>query len=109
MEEQRMNTPYYISSWEFSHRDGLEFKANFMNSVFNIIIAITSGLCLFSLSSTMSQNILEQNKELSLLLGLGFTKRMLLRLFIYESMVIVLSSCIVGFILGTFNGNIMIA
>ena len=109
IEETRMNSNFFIGSWVFSCKDHLEGKANQMDTIFNIIIAITSGLCLFSLSSTMSQNILEQNKELSLLLGLGFTKRMLLRLYVYESMVIILSSCVVGFIIGIFNGNVMIA
>lgn len=73
-----------------------------------MIIVVTMGLCLFSLSSAMSSNILDQSRELSLLLGLGFKKWILLKLYVYEAMVLVLSSCLVGCSIGTFMGNLIL-
>ena len=46
-----------------------------LDSIFNIIIVITMLLCLFSLVSSMSANLLDQTKEIGVLRAMGFTKR----------------------------------
>jgi ABC-type antimicrobial peptide transport system permease subunit len=65
------------------------------------------GLCFFSLSSNMSSNIFDQSREISIMLSLGFRKNMLIRLFIYEALVLVISSSLTGFGIGLFIGNLM--
>jgi ABC-type antimicrobial peptide transport system permease subunit len=55
----------------------------------------------------MSANIYEQTQEISLMLALGMKKSMVIRLFIYEALVLVVSSSMVGFVIGVFIGNIM--
>jgi len=41
------------------------------------------------------------------MLSLGFRKNMLVKLFIYEALVLVISSSLTGFAIGLFIGNLM--
>lgn len=57
-------------------------------------------LCFFSLSSSMTANMLEQAKEISVLRAIGNTKATIIRLYIYEAFVLVLSSSSIGLVVG---------
>ena len=72
--------------------------------IFNVIIAITMFICFFSLSSSMTGNLYEQVKEISVMRSIGFTKGIIIKLFIYEAFVLVVSSSFSGVIIGTFVG-----
>ena len=72
--------------------------------IFNVIIAITMFICFFSLSSSMTGNLYEQVKEISVMRSIGFTKGIIMKLFIYEAFVLVVSSSFSGVIIGTFVG-----
>ena len=76
--------------------------------MFVIITVVAMALCFFSLSSSMSANIMEQSKEVSIMLSLGFTKSILIRLFLYEALILVVSSSLVGFAIGILIGNLML-
>ena len=65
------------------------------------------GLCFFSLSSSMSANLMEQVKEISVLRAIGNTKTMITLLFMYEAFVLVLSSSMIGMIVGFAIGYTM--
>ncbi len=69
-----------------------------------MIIAITMFLCFFSLSSSMSANIYEQSKEIGILRAMGLPRRRLYLLYIYEAFILVLSSSLLGIIIGTMVG-----
>ena len=56
----------------------------------------------------MSANISEQSREISIMLGLGFSKLMLIKLYIYEAMILVISSSLSGFMIGVLIGNLMV-
>ena len=78
-----------------------------MNIIFMVIIAITMFLCFFSLSSSMSANLYEQSKEIGIMRATGFTKKRVYLLYIYEAFILVLSSSLLGILIGTIVGFTM--
>lgn len=72
-----------------------------------VIIAITMFLCFFSLSSSMSANLYEQSKEIGIMRATGFTKKRVYLLYIYEAFILVLSSSLLGILIGTIVGFTM--
>ena len=65
-------------------------------------------LCFFSLSASMSANLYEQKKEVGVLRAMGFTKFSSRLLYFYEALILVLSSCILGILIGTMVGYTML-
>lgn len=78
-----------------------------LDGIFQGIMIISMILCFFSLSSSMSANIFDQAKEISIMLSLGFTRANVFRLFVYEALILVLSSSLCGFAIGLSIGSIM--
>ena len=58
-------------------------------------------LCFFSLSASMSANLYEQKKEIGVLRAMGFTRYRINMLYFYEALVLVVTSCILGILIGT--------
>ena len=84
-----------------------EIIANAMNKAFNAIIIVTMLLCFFALSSNMSANILEQTKEIGVLRAMGFRRFRIMLLYFYEATVLILSSCLMGVMIGMVVGYTM--
>jgi ABC-type antimicrobial peptide transport system permease subunit len=61
-------------------------------------------LCFFSLTASMTANIYEQTKEIAVLRAIGFTKRRVIMLYIYEAFLLVFSSSIIGICIGVLVG-----
>ena len=55
----------------------------------------------------MTANIYDQSQEISVMCSFGCTKKMLVQIFIFESLVLVVSSSIGAFLIGMFIGNII--
>jgi ABC-type lipoprotein release transport system permease subunit len=72
--------------------------------IFNVIISVTMFICFFSLSSSMSGNLYEQVKEISVMRSIGFTKRIIMKLYIYEAFILVISGSFSGVLIGTCVG-----
>lgn len=72
-----------------------------LDTIFNVIIVITMMLCLFSLCSSMSANLLDQTKEIGVLRAMGFTKSRIKHLFFYEAFILVIASSLLGVMIGT--------
>jgi len=79
-----------------------------VDKVFDGLILITMSLCFFSLSASMSSNLFEQKKEIGVLRAIGFTKCRVRLLYFYESLVLVLTSCTLGLLIGTAVGYTMV-
>ena len=75
--------------------------------IFAVIIAITMFLCFFSLSSSMSANLYEQAKEIGVLRAIGLKKNRIIMLYIYEAFILVISSSMLGVLIGTIVGFTM--
>ena len=71
---------------------------------FSVVIGLNMFLCFFSLTASMTTNILEQSKELAVMRAMGFSKRKVLGLYIGEAFVLVFSASILGIFIGTFVG-----
>ena len=56
----------------------------------------------------MTANLYEQKKEIGVLRAMGFTKCQVKTLYFYESLVLVISSCILGVLIGTIVGYTML-
>jgi len=78
-----------------------------INTVFYSIISITMFLCFFSLSASMAANLYEQKKEIGVLRAIGITKIRIKLLYFYEAMILVISSCILGVLIGVMVGYTM--
>ena len=79
-----------------------------LDKVFYGLISVTMFLCFFSLCASMSANLYEQKKEVGVLRAMGFTKYRIRMLYFYESLVLVLTSCILGVLIGTAVGYTML-
>ena len=79
-----------------------------LNKVFYGLITVTMFLCFFSLSASMSSNLYSQKKEVGVLRAMGFTKYRLRMLYFYEALILVLSSCILGVLIGCLVGWTML-
>ena len=80
-----------------------------LDKVFIGLISITMFLCFFSLCASMSANLYEQKKEIGVLRAIGFTKYRVRMLYFYEALVLVLSSCIMGVVIGMTMGYTMVS
>ncbi len=78
-----------------------------LDMIFNVIISITMLICFFSLSSSMSANLYESSKELAILRATGLTCAQIEKIYIYEAFVLVMSSCVLGVLIGTVVGFTM--
>ena len=72
--------------------------------IFNVVIAITMFICFFSLSSSMTGNLFEQCKEISVMRAIGCTKQVITKLYIYEAFILVIASSFSGVMIGTIVG-----
>ena len=62
-----------------------------LNIIFSIVIAFVMFLCFFSLSSSITANMLEQRKEIGVLRAIGFKKSRIYFLYIYECFILIFS------------------
>lgn len=75
-----------------------------LDKVFYGLIGVTMFLCFFSLSASMTANLYEQKKEVGVLRAMGFSKYRVRMLYFYEALILVLSSCILGVLIGVAVG-----
>ena len=56
----------------------------------------------------MSANLLDQTKEIGILRAMGFTKNRIKLLYFYEAFILVISSCMLGVMIGMAVGFTMV-
>jgi ABC-type antimicrobial peptide transport system permease subunit len=79
-----------------------------VSAIFTVIIIISMFLCFFSLSSSMSANLYDQQKEIGIMRALGFSKSRIVMLFTYESFILVMASSLLGVFVGTITAFTMV-
>ena len=99
---------FVVEHYEGGSKENYLNKVKTMDGIFNIIVLISMSLCFFSLSSSMSSNIFDQSKEICVLRSYGVKKFQILKVYIYEALILVLSCSVCGFCIGVLIGNIMI-
>lgn len=75
-----------------------------LDVVFNVIIASVMFLCFFSLSSSMTANMIEQRKEIGVLRAIGMRKARIYFLYMYECFILIFTGCMTGIMIGTLIG-----
>ncbi|KAL4504054.1 hypothetical protein ABPG72_022684 [Tetrahymena utriculariae] len=94
--------------WSFrSSSEELEQNIKLINYSFSALGGLVMLLCFFSLISSMTANIYDQSKEIGIMRAMGLSKLKLSLIYIYESFVLVFSSCIIGTIVGIIIGYSM--
>eukprot|EP01130_Rhizamoeba_saxonica_P014410 TRINITY_DN6293_c0_g1_i1.p1 TRINITY_DN6293_c0_g1~~TRINITY_DN6293_c0_g1_i1.p1 ORF type:complete len:1033 (-),score=164.52 TRINITY_DN6293_c0_g1_i1:42-3140(-) len=78
-----------------------------MNLFFNFTTVIAMAISFFSLLSSMFTNVREQSKEIGVMRAMGITKFRMIRVYIYEAFVLVLSSSLLGVMIGMSVGYTM--
>jgi ABC-type antimicrobial peptide transport system permease subunit len=74
-------------------------------SIFTTVVAMS--ICFFSLMSSMYSNINEQAKEIGILRAIGARKWTIVRIFIYESFILIIAASLMGIIIGFTIGYTM--
>eukprot|EP00160_Parvularia_atlantis_P017379 Unigene5951_Nuclearia_a/m.18226 Unigene5951_Nuclearia_a/g.18226 ORF Unigene5951_Nuclearia_a/g.18226 Unigene5951_Nuclearia_a/m.18226 type:complete len:334 (+) Unigene5951_Nuclearia_a:780-1781(+) len=72
--------------------------------IFQIVTVFTLVIAFFSLSTSMFTNIIEQTKEVGILRALGLSRFPIFRIYIYEAFFLVISSAILGGLIGLIIG-----
>ena len=90
--------------FETEQTDTLDEVDAIVSLLFDIVIVITMFLCFFSLSSSMSANLLEQAKEIGVLRAIGFRKIRIILLYVYEAFILVVTSALMGVFIGVGVG-----
>ena len=106
-EDLTYNNFFIAETFLLDDKERLDTQARTMDSIFNVIVLIAMSLCFFSLGSSMSANIFDQSKEIAVLRSIGVSKPNVMKIFIYEALVLVISCSICGFFIGVCIGNLM--
>ena len=103
------NAQYYLPRVDNFNdkKETFDQVTTILDMIFNVIISITMLICFFSLSSSMSANLYESAKEIGILRATGLTRYQIEKLYIYEAFVLVMSSCMLGILIGTVVGFTM--
>lgn len=75
--------------------------------IFYVTIGIMMFLCFFSLVASMTANLYDQSKEIGVMRSIGITKGTIKKLYFYEALILVLSSCLLGVFIGMTVGYTM--
>lgn len=91
----------------YDDTETLKSVQNILDVIFSVIIVITMILCLFSLCSSMSANLLDQTKEIGILRAMGFTRTRIQLCYFYEAFILVMASSLLGVMIGCIVGFTM--
>lgn len=72
-----------------SASDSMSSSVKILDIVFGVIIGSVMFLCYFSLSSSMSSNMIEQKKEIGVLRAIGLTKIRIALMYMYECFILI--------------------
>jgi len=91
-----------INMWDYRNTvKPFEVATVAISYFFNGTTIIAMLISFFSLMSSMFTNVYEQTKEIAILRALGISKFALYRIYIYEAFVLVMSSSLLGILIGT--------
>mgnify|MGYP000848322605 FL=1 len=94
-----------VRTWNYYElSEALKKNDQAIQGIFASIEIISMMLCLFSLITTMSSNILEQSKEIAVLRAIGVEKKTVVRLYCAEAVVLVTASSFLGGLIGAVVG-----
>ncbi|KAA6390568.1 MAG: putative DUF214 family protein [Streblomastix strix] len=86
---------------------GIKSALNMINIGFMVITIFVMLLCLFSLMASMNTNVLEQTKEIGIERALGLKRFQLVRVYVEEAFVLIISAAVMGMIVGLIVGYLL--
>jgi ABC-type antimicrobial peptide transport system permease subunit len=93
---------YFVNYWKvYDKRKSLNLISNIINYIFLGVSGIVLIFCFFNLTASMTINIFQQNKEISIYRALGMTSFNILFIYIYEAFILVFCSSLIGVIVGS--------
>ena len=93
---------FYVELWFFNQmKDNIDRIKNLVHTIFYVVCTIVLFFCFFNLTASMTINIFEQKKEIAIMRSLGMKKSDLIFIYICEAIVLILSSSIIGTIIGS--------
>ena len=88
--------------WFFANmKKRFDMASNIVFFIFYIVSTIVLIFCLFNLTASMTINIFDQKKEIAILRSLGTKKNHIIFIYVAESFILILSSSIIGSIIGS--------
>ena len=98
----KYNGPPGVDLWFYSSLNSrLDKVSNIIFLIFYIISSVVLIFCLFNLTASMTINIFEQKKEIAIMRSLGMKKRHVIFIYIAEAFILILTSSIIGSIIGS--------
>jgi ABC-type antimicrobial peptide transport system permease subunit len=85
----------------------LNIASQVMDFFFIFTTTVAMAICFFSLVSSMYSNVNEQAKEIGILRAIGTRKFTIVRIFVYESIVLIMSASLTGMFIGAVVGYTM--
>lgn len=96
------------SVWDYTElKVTLDKIDGILTKVTYILLVIVLTISFFSLLTTTYINVINQTNEIAILLILGYEKRRVMRVYVYESLVVVLNSCVIGLVVGYLVAQLM--
>ncbi|KAA6380156.1 MAG: putative DUF214 family protein [Streblomastix strix] len=96
----------------WSYQNVLKFiqqAGDIINIAFMAITILVMILCFFSLMSSMHTNVMEQQKEIGIMRALGLTAFQLLRVYVEEAFILVITAAFMGLVVGMLVGYMLIS
>jgi ABC-type antimicrobial peptide transport system permease subunit len=102
--DENYQTAYNFDTTNLA-RSVAEAEATFfvLDTLFTLIALTTVFICIFGLLSSSYSTIIERKKEIGIIRTLGLKGREINRLFILESLIIMISSGTIGIVVGWFT------
>lgn len=98
----RKDSSINIIKWEDHAIGDLYVKTMNLLGIFrNFVIVVLVAISGLSIATTFSKNVKERTREIGLLLSLGFYRKKILTIFVYESILLSIFGIVAGFILGS--------
>jgi lipoprotein-releasing system permease protein len=90
---------YSAASWEERERSWLQvFKALRLSSAITVsVFTLIAGLAMFN---TLAMIVMEKTKEIAILRSMGYTRRDISRIFMWQAVIVLTAGTVVGWILG---------
>ena len=93
-------TYYYI--WFFNDvKERINLVSIIIYKIFYTVSAIVLFFCFFNLTASMTINIFSQKKEIAIMRALGMKKRDVVFIYIFEAIILILTSSFIGTIIGS--------
>ncbi len=94
------DTYYYI--WFFNDiKERISIVSTIIYKIFYTVSATVIFFCFFNLTASMTINIFSQKKEIAIMRSLGMKKRDVILVYIFEAIILILTSSFIGTIIGS--------